>query len=67
VIPDRAFDEARSWLAKAQQSNEKALKDLEISMGGYGMPDWAKQALAEEILALIRLKTEKTSGSDRKD
>ena len=55
MIPDRAFTEARGWIKKAGQVDAEALKDLEGSMGGYGMPDWARKMLAEEVLALIRL------------
>ena len=60
VIPDRAFDEARGWLAKARRTEAKALEDLEVSMSGYGMPAWAQAMLAEEIMALIRLQESRT-------
>jgi hypothetical protein len=55
VIPERAFDEARGWFAKAKQRDEQALKDLESAMCGYGLTVWARRMLAEEILALVRL------------
>jgi hypothetical protein len=64
VIPERAFDEARGWIKKAEQVDAVALGDLEGSMGGYGLSGWARTMLAEQILALIRLTTAKTfSGS----
>jgi mono/diheme cytochrome c family protein len=67
VIPERAFAEARSWLAKAKQADAEALKDLEGSMGGYAMPHWAKRMLSEEILALVRLmEAEKSISGERK-
>ena len=54
-VTENSQAEAGRWLKSARQPKDP-VTSVYIRLSGYGLDDWARRMLAEQIVALVNLK-----------